>query len=312
MAVAAPEISVVLSCFFEEATVLEFHARLSRTLAATGRSHEIIYVNDGSTDGTWDRLRRIFEEDASVTAVVDLFRNSGQAAALTAGALLARGKAVVFLDSDLQLSPEDLPLLLERFDRGYDIVSGCRPQRRDDWMRRTASRVANVTMRALSGADLTDFGCTFKVVDARLLAGFEHGPLRPIRLPYLVAAAGRCAEVPVSHAARPHGRSGWTYPKLLRYWLESAVGMSERPFQYVGFALLLLALIGTLRLAVNLVWPFSLLETVTPGFLLNVVVLGALASVGMIALVGEYALRSYNLLLRQPAYIVREVLRRPE
>lgn len=301
----SPRLSVVLSCFNEERSVREFHDALVRALSSQARSFEIVYVNDGSADGTWKVLEALFDSDLRVHAVADLFRNSGQAAALTAGATFARGEAVLFMDSDLQLDPADIPRLLDEFDKGYDIVSGYRVGRRGPVLRRFGSCLANVAMRRLSGKPMRDFGCTLKVVDARLLAGFAIGPLQPIRLPYLVAAAGRCGEVPVVHRERPYGRSGWTTGKLVRYFLESLVGVSERPFQLVAAGLLVLGAAGVLRLLANWIHPFSIVAVVTPGLLLNAVVLGALFGVAVSALAGEYTLRSYNLLLRHPAYIVR-------
>lgn len=308
-----PRVSVVLSCLNEEASLREFHARLTRSLDSQPRSFEIIYVNDGSRDGTLAILHEIFHGDAHVRAIVDLFRNAGQAAALTAGVNFVRGRAVVFMDSDLQLDPEELPRLLDRFDAGADIVSGYRHARRGSFLRRLGSVLANATMRRLSGSSMRDFGCTFKVVDARLLSGFALGPRQPIRLPYLVAAAGRCEELEVAHHERPHGRSGWTFSKLVAYFIESLVGMSARPFQYVAVVLLLLAALASARITLNWLVPFSILSEVTSGLLLNAVLLGGLVGVGVAALVGEYALRSYNLLLGQPAYVIREAwVREPE
>jgi glycosyltransferase involved in cell wall biosynthesis len=303
----SPDLSVVISCYFEERSIDEFHRRLSATLEKTGRSYEIVYVNDGSGDGTVRALEAIFERDPSVAAVIDLFRNAGQAAALTAGTTYARGERFVFMDSDLQLEPEDLPRLLAAYDDGADIVSGYRAQRRDPLSRRLPSRLANLAMRRVARADMRDFGCTFKVMNGRLVRGFDFGPYKPIRLPYLIAAAGRTREVPVSHHPRPYGRSGWTFSKLFAYWMDSLIGVSERPFQWLSGSLLLLGLAFAARVVVNLVWPFSLLAAVTNGLLLNVVLLSFLVGAGVSAAIGEYVLRSYFILLRHPAYVVRSV-----
>jgi glycosyltransferase involved in cell wall biosynthesis len=130
-----PEISAVITCYFEEVSIEEFHARLSSTLKSTGRAYEIIFVNDGSTDATFDKLKTIFNIDPRVTVIMDLFRNSGQAAAITAGLERARGDIILLMDSDLQLSPEELPLLLTEYDKGADIVTGYRKNRKDSLRR---------------------------------------------------------------------------------------------------------------------------------------------------------------------------------
>ena len=124
-----PDLSIIVTCYFEEQSIDEFHARLSAAAQSTGCSYEIVMVNDGSTDGTWPKLLSLYESDPHVTTVVNLFRNAGQVAAMTAGINHARGQAFVFMDSDLQLDPEELPMLVATYQEGYDIVSGARKER---------------------------------------------------------------------------------------------------------------------------------------------------------------------------------------
>src|SRR5450755_2726558 len=130
-----PNLSVIITCYFEERSIDEFYSRLRKTLEGCGRSFEIVFVNDGSTDRTWERLKDIHARSTKVT-VADLFANSGQLAAMTAGITLALGENMAFIDSDLQLDPEELTALLARFDEGYDVVSGARTIRQDSVFRR--------------------------------------------------------------------------------------------------------------------------------------------------------------------------------
>ena len=167
--------------------------------------------------------------------------------------------------------------------------------------------MANTFMRRVSKTKLRDFGCTFKIMNGRMIRAFGFGPFKPMRLPYLIAAAGRSTEVPVSHHARPYGRSGWTLAKLFDYNIDNVVGLSQRPFQIVSVLLLVAGGLFALRVLVSLVFPFSVLDQVTHGLLLNAVVLGVLVAVGVTAGVGEYVMRSYLVLQGHPAYIVREV-----
>ncbi|HOH31537.1 MAG TPA: glycosyltransferase family 2 protein, partial [Candidatus Hydrogenedentes bacterium] len=172
----APEFSVLISCHFEENSIEEFHGRLSAALEALGRPYEIILVNDGSTDGTWRKLNALFDKDTHIRVILDLFKNAGQQAAVTAGMTEARGRAWVLMDSDLQLDPGELPLLVAEYDKGTDLVSGYRKNRKDSLWRILPSRLANVIMRRASGSTLRDFGCTFKIYNGDLLRAFRFGP----------------------------------------------------------------------------------------------------------------------------------------
>lgn len=307
---SSPDLSAVIACYFEEATIAEFHLRLGSALRSAGRSHEIIYVNDGSTDGTWERLREILGQDASVKCVLNLFRNSGQAAAITAGITQARGQHFLFMDSDLQLDPEELPRLLEKLDAGHDVVTGYRAKRKDPLARRLASWVANYIMRSASSTPLKDFGCTFKIFDGRLIRAFEFGPNKLFNHVELVSKAGRCAEVPVSHHPRRVGKSGWTFWKLFEWNMENVVNLSSRPFQYMIVATFLLAALLGIRIAVDLFLPFTITGEVTHGLLLYSIVISLLLTLGSLCLVGELVIRSFRFLQRNPRYIIKDVLRR--
>lgn len=306
----APEFSAIVTCYFEEASIAEFHARLSGTLRELGRSFEIILVNDGSTDGTLDRLHSIFEEDEHVAAVVDLVRNSGQAAAVTAGCEQARGDKFIFMDSDLQLDPEELPRFVAESDKGQDVVNGYRTTRRDPAFRRFASWLANGLARGLSRSPVRDLGCTFKLIDGRIVRAFESGPFKPLHAPSLVAAGGRVTEVPVSHHPRRYGKSGWTLRKLFAFNVHTLVDLSERPFQLLSLACFAGSLLLVLRVLASAIFPGSVLTEISNGLVLNAVAFGLLVTVGTLSVLGEYVLRSYVSLRKNPAYIVRTLRRR--
>ena len=125
------DFSILISCYFEEQSIQEFYSRLSSTLQEMGRSYAIIFVNDGSTDRTFEELKKIYDSDPNVTAIVDFYKNAGQSNAKTPGVILGSGKAFVLIDSDLQFDPEELPLLVEQYDRGYDVVTGYRKKRKE-------------------------------------------------------------------------------------------------------------------------------------------------------------------------------------
>ncbi len=305
-----PEFSVIITCYFEEKSIDEFHARLSAAMESTGRSYEIIFVNDGSTDATWERLKTIFEKDPRVSVCANLFRNAGQAAAMTAGFKEARGQHYIFMDSDLQLDPAELPMLIAKYDEGYDVVSGYRVNRRDSLFRILPSKIANAIMRKVSRSNLRDFGCTFKIYDARLIRAFDYGPHRSWRSAYVIAQAQRVAEVPVTHYPRKYGKSGWTFRSLFAYNMDNLVGMTDRSFQLLSLACLFLAALFFVRIALAWTVEFSILSEITNGLILNVLTMAVLVLLAVLAMIGEYQIRSYNALQKHPAYIIRKILRR--
>ncbi len=304
------EFSVVIGCYFEEQSVDEFHRRLSQTLQSMGRSYEILYVNDGSTDGTFEKLKAIYEQDQHVTAVVDFFKNAGQPNAKTPGVMLAQGSAIVMIDSDLQLDPEELPRLVKEYDAGHDLVSGYRHNRRDPWLRKLPSKIANAIMRHSSHSKMRDFGCTFKIYDARLVRAFEFGPFHPWRPVPVIAMARDIAEVPVTHHPRKYGSSGWTFRKLFAYNMEGLVNLSERPFQALSAICFLLGVLFIARVAIGFLTPFSILPQITNGLLLNAWAIGLLMTLAVLALIGEFVIRSFLTLQRKPAFAIREIQRR--
>ena len=312
MTQAAPELTVIATCYNEEETIGEFHQRLSKTLRETGRTHEIIYVNDGSRDKTFERLQELFGEDESIAVAADLMFNVGQPTAITVGFVHAQGSKIVIMDSDLQLAPEELPLLLEVFDEGYVLVSGYRKVRHDPWQRIVASKIANALLRWAMGGNFTDFGCTFKVIDARLVRAFEHGPFRPLQPAGLVAGAHHVKEVPVSHFPRKVGRSQYTYCKLFLYAVDNLIDFSHRPFVALGviaFFLFLLSVAGILT-GLTGVWesgPDNFVPALAAFIGLNTAIV-----LGTVAAVGEFTIRNYIVLHRKPAYIIKTLLKRNE
>jgi len=305
-----PDFSVLITCHFEEKSIEEFHARLKAALEKLGRPYEIIFVNDGSTDGTFEKLRAIFEKDPNVRVVMDLFKNSGQQAAITAAIEEARGKAIVLLDSDLQLDPAELPILVAEYDGGFDVVSGYRKNRKDSPLRVLPSKLANVIMRKASHSTFRDFGCTFKIYNARLVKAFQYGPHHVFSNVDLIAKAQRCREVPITHYPRKYGKSGWTFRKLWKYNTDNVVRLSERPFQLLAAVCLGASAVFVLRIVLGSFLDFKVLDEVTNGLILNALVLTLLLLLAVLSLIGEFAIRCFISLQQTPAYIVREKIER--
>jgi glycosyltransferase involved in cell wall biosynthesis len=242
-----------------------------------------------------------------VSAVIDLYKNAGQANAKTPGVMLAKGKAMVLIDSDLQLDLDDLPALVAEYDRGADIVSGYRKNRQDSLSRRIPSKIANLIMRRASQSTLRDFGCTFKIYDGRLVRAFEFNRFKPWRSVPVIAKARDIVEVPVTHRPRKHGKSGWTFPKLFAYNMENLVNLSDRPFQILGAVCLVLAGLFLVRIVGAWLFPLSILPSVTPGLLLNAIAFSFLVTVTILCAIGEFVIRVFVGSHRLPAFIVRSL-----
>lgn len=201
-----PEISVVVPAYNEADSLPPLFAELRAALEATGRTWELLVVDDGSTDGTAAVLAAEAARDPRVVPLV-LERNAGQSAALAAGLSRVRGDIVVTLDADLQNDPADLPRLLAALGNA-DVVSGVRAERNDSWVRRVSSRIANATRRAVLGDPVTDIGCSFKAYRREALEGLPMFVGVHRFLPALCVFRGaRFAEVALHHRARQYGVS---------------------------------------------------------------------------------------------------------
>jgi glycosyltransferase involved in cell wall biosynthesis len=219
-------LSVVVPLFNEVGTLEELHGRLVKVLFLIGLPSEIVYVDDGSSDGTVDALQAIAARYEQVR-VIRLARNYGQTAALAAGFDAARGDVIVAMDGDLQHAPEEIPRLLAKLAEGYDIVSGWREKRVDGWWtRRLPSKIANWLMAKLSGVSLHDFGTTFKAYRAPVIKRIRlYGDLHRF-IPALASWGGaRIAEVPIANIPRPQNQSHYG---LSRTWRVAADLMTVR------------------------------------------------------------------------------------
>lgn len=230
---ATLDLSVVIACYCEEDTVEELHARLSSALYRLPKTIELIYVNDGSTDSTLEKLLAIQAVDSRVT-VIDLVRNAGQWPAMTAGLSEARGRAIAFLDSDLQLDPADLPSLLAKYDEGYELVSGQRYKRRDTFLRKSVSRLGNFLLQGVTKGQLHDLGCAMKVFDGNFIRAFDFGPMMPFRPLQVVGAMSKVTEVPVSHRAREFGQSNWGSGVLIKNFSLAALDLLQGRMRAAG------------------------------------------------------------------------------
>ena len=242
-------ISVVVPLLNEEQSLSALYHEIARALEPLDDEFEVVFVDDGSTDGSLEVLSRLHDELPNVV-VVHLRRNFGKAAALQAGFLEAKGEFIVTIDADLQDDPAEIPNMLAKLDEGFDLVSGWKTRRNDPFARTLFSRIFNWMTGAISGVHLHDVNCGLKAYRAEVLQGMRlYGELHRF-IPVLAAYRGyRVAEIPVNHRARQHGRSRYGPERYLRGFFDllSVTFMGRyrhRPLHLFGGVGLLLGALG--------------------------------------------------------------------
>lgn len=312
------ELSVVIPVYNEEGSLPGLFRSLTDVLPRLPAPAELVFVDDGSTDGTAAALKGLVAADARVR-VVRLLRNFGQTAALSAGFHHARGRLVVTMDGDLQNSAADIPRLLEKMAEGYDLVSGWRRVRHDPWLtRRIPSWLANRLIARMTGVALHDFGCTLKVYRREVIEKLHlYGEMHRM-IPALAAWSGAAiAEVEVSHHPRRHGASKYSLGRILAVLLDLIsikffTGYSSRPIHLFGLLGLVSLGLGGLALAalvaMKIAWDLDMTGNPLLMFSALLTIIGL--QLIMLGLLGEIGIRTYYEIQHKPTYLVREILER--
>ena len=217
-------------------------APLTKTLTVTGLYYELVFIDDGSSDNTLQRLKSIASKDSKVL-VVELRRNFGQTPALAAGFDIARGQIIISMDGDLQHLPEEIPIFLEKLNEGYDVVSGWRKTRVDNLvMRKIPSRAANWLASKISGVDIHDFGTTFKAYRREIIEELHlYGEMHRF-IPALISQSGaKIIEIPITNIVRPSGSSNYGIGRTFRVafdliTLRFLLGYLTKPLHFFGRA----------------------------------------------------------------------------
>jgi dolichol-phosphate mannosyltransferase len=235
------KISVIIPIYNERENVDALYMQLHPVLRGLDASHEIVFVNDGSTDGSAAELDALAALDRAVK-VVHLRRNYGQTAAMMAAIQYSTGEIIVPMDGDLQNDPQDIPRLIEKLEEGYDVVSGWRVDRTEGMDRRLPSRIANWMISKVSGVTLHDYGCTLKAYRRRFLENVRlYGEMHRFVPVYAAWEGGSVTELPVAHHPRLHGRSKYGLGRAPRVLLDLLVirflaRSLDRPIQFFGRA----------------------------------------------------------------------------
>ncbi|HEX30662.1 TPA: glycosyltransferase [Candidatus Poribacteria bacterium] len=315
------EISVVVPVYNEVENLEELHRRLTEELRKLNRSYEIIIVDDGSDDGSYELLRKLAEKDRHLK-VIRFRRNFGQTPALSAGFDFAKGEIIITMDGDLQNDPADIGLLIEKLREGYDLVAGWRADRKDKLLlRKIPSWLANRLIKKSTGIKLHDFGCTLRAYKSDLVRDIKlYGEMHRF-IPALAALAGaRIAEIKVRHHPRLHGRSKYGISRTIRVLLDLItvnflLRYATRPIQVFGLVGLISGTIGFLICAYLSIgklflpdpYKISLLEHM-PLLMLGILLILVGVQFISMGLLGELIVRTYFESQNKPIYYVREVI----
>jgi undecaprenyl-phosphate 4-deoxy-4-formamido-L-arabinose transferase len=306
----APELSVIIPVYNEEENLPELGRRLLAALNPRFASFEIILVDDGSTDRSWELITALHQEHPDHFRGVRFFRNFGQHPAVFAGFQAARGQVVVTLDADLQNPPEEIPRLVDKLNEGYDTVGGWRQQRHDSWFRTFPSLLVNRVMGWVTGVRLKDYGCMLRAYRREVVDGINQCQETTSFIPALANLfAGRVAEIPVGHAERERGKSKYNLVKLIRLNFDLMTGFSHLPIHLVGFLGIAMGVLGLafgVFLFLRRLLVGSEVEGVFTLFAILFVFVG-LNTLGL-ALVGEYVGRIYREVRGRPRYVIRQTL----
>ncbi len=287
-----PKLSVIIPLYNEGANIEPLWEELAGILTTLPES-EVIFVDDGSTDDSADRLRRIARGDKRVKVIL-FASNAGQTAAMGAGVEHARGDVIIFMDGDRQNDPADIPRLLAKLDEGYDVVAGWRKERQDAFLRSALSRLANVLVSVTTGIKLHDTGCSLKAFRAPFVRRIEFiGEVHRLLPVYAAWQGARITEIPVNHRPRVAGISKYGFSRIVKILLDLllaqfTVRWRRRPMYFFGmlatasFGLGFLALVWALLL--KFWFAVSLIQTPLPLLAAMLVILAMqMLSMGIIA-----------------------------
>lgn len=314
----APRLSVIVLVFNEVESIEPLHEELMGVLGALAFSFEVLYIDDGSRDGSSEKLGQLVAHDSRVR-VVSFRRNFGQTAAVQAGIDNGRGEILVFMDGDMQNDPHDIPRLLEKIDEGYDVVSGWRKARQDEASRVLPSKIANWIIARVTGVPLNDFGCTLKAYHREVIQDVKlYGEMHRFIPVYASWVGARITEITVNHRARAFGKSKYSLSRTSRVLLDLMTvkllgSYSTKPIYFFGFAAFALWAIAIVCAAIVIVQkllpphPFA---HNNPLLLLAVF----LAIVGvqfiLMGLLAELSIRTYHESQGKTTYVIREILER--
>ena len=317
----APELSLFLPVLNEEDNLRPMHAKIQEALKSLGKTAEVIYVDDGSTDKSLPILKEIAAEDARVR-VISLRRNYGQTAAMSAGIDAAKGEILIPMDADLQNDPQDIARLLEKLDEGYDVVSGWRKNRKDKLiMRKIPSWIANSVISKIGGVPLHDYGCSLKAYRRDVIQDVKlYGEMHRFIPIYASWAGARVTEIPVDHHARTMGKSKYGISRTIKVifdlmTIKFMASYQTKPIYVFGtfgmLAFFVSILSGIYAILLKFAWLFGFPQhqadfVETPLPILCIVMFAISIQFILMGLLAEMLVRTYHESQNKAIYAVRE------
>lgn len=308
------DLSVVIPVFNEQENISPLHEALSEALK--GRDYELVFVDDGSTDTSLEALTDIAKDDPEHTLVIELRRNFGQTAAIAAGIDHSRGEVIVTIDADLQNDPADIPLLMDKIEEGYDVVSGWRINRQDKlFTRRIPSQIANWIISKVTGVSLHDYGCTLKAYRREVLEGFRlYGEMHRFIPAYAGGVGAKMIEIPVRHHPRRFGKAKYGLERTLKvildlFTVKFLVSYANKPIYLFGGTGAGLIFISFILLGVLVGRRIVLDEHLirSPLLLLTTMLFILGFQSILLGLIAELLARTYHESQAKPTYSVRSV-----
>ncbi|MBM4348648.1 MAG: glycosyltransferase family 2 protein [Deltaproteobacteria bacterium] len=309
-------LSILIPVYNEVDNILPLFERLSAALKKTDRPYEVIFIDDGSTDGTLDALIDINRKNQNIK-MISFTRNFGQTAALSAGIDSCKGDIIIPMDGDLQNDPEDILLLLQKIEEGYDVVSGWRKDRKDPFLnRRLPSVIANKMISFIGGVHLHDYGCTLKAYRKDILKNIRlYGEMHRFIPIYAKWVGAHVTEVPVKHLARKAGSSKYGIGRVFKVILDLMVvkflmSYSQKPiyvFGGMGLLMVLGAFIsGGYAIYLKLLKGVSFILTPLPLLSVLLLMLGFLSI--LMGFLAEILTRTYYESQGKPTYHIKETI----
>lgn len=307
-------ISIIVPVYNEEGNIARLHERITKTLDMLPNSSEIIFINDGSRDGSAKELREVAQKDSRVK-VIRFSKNFGQTAAMSAGFTHATGEIIIPMDADLQNDPADIPNLLAKLEEGYDVVSGWRKDRKDKSIsRKLPSFIANRMIAFITGVTIHDYGCSLKAYRKEVLDGVHlYGEMHRFIPAYAAWNGARVTEIPVTHHPRTIGKSKYTISRTLKVVLDLLVvkfltTYMSRPIHFFG-VLGLLSIIfgfatGIFAVILKIVYAVSFIVTPLPLLTVFLILLGV--HFVLLGLLAEILMRTYYESQQKTTYVIAE------
>lgn len=309
------DISIVVPVYNEKESIEELYSRLSEVCQTLKESYEIIFVDDGSNDGSYEILKKIRIKDKKVK-IIRFQKNFGKTSALSAGFKFSKGKIIVTMDADLQNDPQDIPKLLEVLKSGYDFVNGWRFERNDPFLKKITSKLFNLLVSTITGVKLHDHNCGLKAFKREIVENLSlYGDLHRY-LPALANWYGaKITETKVKHKPRRYGKSKFGFKRLVKGMVDLIVvkflmDYSTRPMHFFGttgiISFLLGFLVGLYLVIEKIVYGTNIGDR--PLLILSILLILVGVQLLMIGLLGEILIRIYYQTTDKQTYVIEEII----